>query len=150
MLLALHLRRRSSEVVRLARLDFAYFSSASRTNQNISTLSRSNLKYGGAAVPSTPREMRYSTTTSTKERPFKKLLVANRGEIAVRIMRTAKRLGIPTVAIYSTADADAVHRRFADESICVVSINLMVFSRKSDFQDGLSDTGPIYLIKGFL
>jgi geranyl-CoA carboxylase alpha subunit len=47
------------------------------------------------------------------------LLVANRGEIAVRIMRTAKRMGIRTVAVYSEADADAMHVREADQSICI-------------------------------
>ena len=50
---------------------------------------------------------------------FDKILIANRGEIAVRIMRTCKKLGIKTVAIYSTADANALHREFADESVCV-------------------------------
>src|SRR5438477_585890 len=48
---------------------------------------------------------------------FKKLLIANRGEIAIRVMRTAHRLGIATVAVYSDADALAAHVAFADEAI---------------------------------
>ena len=50
---------------------------------------------------------------------FKKVLIANRGEIALRIQRACRELGIPTVAVHSTADAEAMHVRLADESVCI-------------------------------
>ncbi len=50
---------------------------------------------------------------------FQKILIANRGEIALRVLRAAKELGISTVAVHSTADADAMHVRLADESVCI-------------------------------
>jgi acetyl-CoA carboxylase biotin carboxylase subunit len=51
---------------------------------------------------------------------FKKILIANRGEIALRIIRTCKEMGIKTVAIYSTADRESLHVKFADEAVCIV------------------------------
>jgi acetyl-CoA carboxylase biotin carboxylase subunit len=50
---------------------------------------------------------------------FNKILIANRGEIALRIIRTCKEMDIPTVAVYSTADQDSLHVKFADEAVCI-------------------------------
>ena len=51
---------------------------------------------------------------------FKKILIANRGEIACRVIQTCKKMGIKTVAIYSDADENALHADLADEPICIV------------------------------
>ena len=54
-----------------------------------------------------------------KKSMFKKILIANRGEIALRVIRTCKEMGIKTVAVYSTADAESLHVKFADEAVCI-------------------------------
>jgi acetyl/propionyl-CoA carboxylase alpha subunit len=50
---------------------------------------------------------------------LKKILIANRGEIALRVMRSAREMGIKTVAVFSEADRNALHVRYADEAICI-------------------------------
>ena len=59
------------------------------------------------------------SNTYSIDRMIKKLLIANRGEIACRIIKTAKKLNIPTVAVYSEIDANALHVQMADESVCI-------------------------------
>jgi acetyl-CoA carboxylase biotin carboxylase subunit len=65
---------------------------------------------------------------------FKKILIANRGEIALRIIRTCKEMGIKTVAIYSTADRESLHVKFADEAVCITTAKpSVVFEYPCDY-----------------
>ena len=58
---------------------------------------------------------------------YKKILIANRGEIALRIIRACHELGIKTVAVYSTADEFSLHVKFADEAVCIKAFDFQSF-----------------------
>ena len=62
---------------------------------------------------------------------FSKILIANRGDVALRVLRACKELNIKTVAIHSTADNDSIHVRLADESVCTVSYTHLTLPTKA-------------------
>ncbi|KAJ8253404.1 hypothetical protein GJAV_G00212560 [Gymnothorax javanicus] len=67
----------------------------------------------------TASHVQYSTVYDSTEKTFDKILIANRGEIACRVMKTCKKMGIKTVAVHSDVDSSAVHVKMADEAVCV-------------------------------
>src|SRR5690606_4824514 len=66
-----------------------------------------------------PRRVRRPALQGPKALVFKKVLIANRGEIALRVIQACRELGVKTVAVHSDVDSEAIHARFADEAVCI-------------------------------
>ncbi|CAL1548556.1 unnamed protein product [Lymnaea stagnalis] len=101
-----------------ARVIFRLFQ-FSKKNFNLSLHRCSHKRAVASTMKLYDRDMYWNDKCLPDEAKFEKVLIANRGEIACRIMNTCKRLGIKTVAVHSEADSLAVHTRMADEAICI-------------------------------
>ncbi|XP_020493927.1 propionyl-CoA carboxylase alpha chain, mitochondrial [Labrus bergylta] len=85
-------------------------------NRLLFGLKNASFQYRCCAVHS---KAQYSTVYNSSEKTFDKILIANRGEIACRVIKTCKKMGIQTVAVHSDVDSSAVHVKMADEALCV-------------------------------